>query len=233
MSGRPLVMVSFRLDVEHEAPFSEFYNHRYLRDLMREVPGIEAAWRYQEHHVAGSLRYYRKQFLTLFECRSPAEGERAVQAIEARPSPELQKWRALAMHDVEPARLYLERWAHPRKPVDGNFAGRPFFMVSVELAAGQDSRFNDWYENDYLPKNVADVPSWAACRRYSSAGRTPARHHAIYEAADLAGLDASLEAMRAPFRLAENMAWKQWDSGEHPAITWEDATTFKPIFRAP
>ncbi|NDH64541.1 MAG: hypothetical protein EBY18_23510, partial [Alphaproteobacteria bacterium] len=63
--------------------------------------------------------------------------------------------------------------------------------------------------------------------------RQPERHHAIYEAADLAALDASLDAMRAPFRLAENMAWKQWDSGERPAITWEDAATFKPIFRRP
>ncbi|MDI1288190.1 MAG: hypothetical protein PSV46_27675 [Reyranella sp.] len=233
MSGRPLIMVSFRLDVEQEAPFSEFYNHRYIPDLIRGVPGIEAAWRYQEHHVAGSLKYYRKQFLTLFACGSRQDAGRVLSAIEARPAPELQEWQARAMHDVEPPCLYVERWAHPRKPIDGDFAGRPFFMVSVELAAGQEQRFNDWYEQDYLPKNVADVPSWAACRRYSSVGRQPTRHHAIYEAADLGGLDTSLEAMRAPFRLAQNMAWKQWDSGERPAFTWEDAATFKPIFRTP
>lgn len=233
MVGRPLVVASFRLDVEQEAPFSEFYNHHYLPDLMRDVPALRSAWRYQEHHVAGSLKYYRKQFLTIFECESAQAAEQAVHAIGSRSDAELKKWRALAMHDVEPPCLYLERWAHPRKPVDGNFAGRPFFMVSVELAADREPQFNDWYEQDYLPKNVADVPSWAACRRYSSVGRQPARHHAIYEAADLAGLDASLEAMRAPFRLAENMAWKQWDQGDCPAITWEDAATFKPIFRTP
>jgi hypothetical protein len=233
MVGRPLVVASFRLDVEQEAPFSEFYNHRYLPDLMRDVPALRSAWRYQEHHVAGSLKYYRKQFLTIFECGSRPEAEQALLAIETRPAPELQKWRALAMHDVEPPCLYLERWAHPRKPMDGNFGSRPIFLVSVELSVGQEQRFNDWYEQDYLPKNVADVPSWAGCRRYSSMGRQPQRYHAIYEAADLAALDASLDAMRAPFRLAENMAWKQWDSGERPAITWEDAATFKPIFRRP
>ena len=148
MVGRPLVVVSFRLDVEQEAPFSEFYNHRYLPGLMHDVSAIRSAWRYQEHHVAGSLKYYRKQFLTIFECGSRLEAEQALLAIETRPAPELQKWRALAMHDVEPPCLYLERWAHPRKPMDGNFGSRPIFLVSVELSVGQEQRFNDWYEQD-------------------------------------------------------------------------------------
>jgi hypothetical protein len=64
-------------------------------------------------------------------------------------------------------------------------------------------------------------------------GRNPSRQHTVYEAGDLAGLDASLEAMRAPFRLEENMSWKQWDAGDRPAIAWEDAATYKPIFRKP
>ena len=106
-------------------------------------------------------------------------------------------------------------------------------MVSVELDAERAHQFHDWYEEDYLPKNVADVPSWVACRRYSSEGREPARHLAIYEAFDLPGLDESLDMMRAPFRMAENMSWKRWDSGGRPAITWEDAATYKPIFRKP
>ena len=83
-------------------------------------------------------------------------------------------------------------------------------MVSVELDAERAHQFHDWYEEDYLPKNVADVPSWVACRRYSSEGREPARHLAIYEAFDLPGLDESLDMMRAPFRMAENMSWKRW-----------------------
>jgi hypothetical protein len=72
-----------------------------------------------------------------------------------------------------------------------------------------------------------------ACRRYSSEGRAPQRHLTIYEAPDLPGLDDALDTMRAPFRMTENMAWKQWDTGDNPAITWEDAATFKPIFRKP
>lgn len=233
MSGRPLVVESFRLDVEQEAPFSAFYHHRHLPAVLRDAGGVRSAWRYQEHQVTGSLRYYRKQFLTIYECETPGHGEALIELLhgQARDGG-LAGW-APSMSDVEPPRLYLERWAHPRAPLDGIFAGRPFFMVSVELRPGAEPAFHDWYETEYLPRNVADVPGWVACRRYCSAGRQPARHLAIYEAADLHGLDESLEAMRAPFRLEENMSWKKWDTGPAAAIVWEDAAMFRPIFRRP
>lgn len=237
-SKNPIIMVSFQLDAEAEAPFSAFYHHRYIPNLMDDVPGVRSAWRYQEHHVAGSLKYYRKQFITIYECESQESAGRAIAAIDGRPGREADqaewaKWQAQAIHNLEAPCLYLERWAHPRAPVDGIFGGRPFFMVSVEVVAEQQERFDEWYERQYLPRNVADVPSWVGCRRYSSVGRIPARHHAVYEAGDLAGLDASLEAMRAAYRLEENMSWKQWDTGDRPTITWEDAATYKPIFRKP
>ena len=231
MSTSALIVVSFRLDVEQEAPFSEFYHHRYIPTLMADVPAIKSARRYQEHHVTGSLKYYRKQFLTLFECESVESAHRALGAIGS--DPEWEKWQASAIHDLDPPCVYRQRWAHPRGAPDGPFGSRPFFMVSVELRADQAQPFHDWYEQDYLPKNVADVPSWVACRRFSSEGREPVRHLAIYEAVDLPGLDDSLDMMRAPFRMPENMAWKRWDSGDRPAITWEDAATYKPIFRRP
>ena len=88
MVGRPLVVVSFRLDVEQEAPFSEFYNHRYQPGLMHDVPAIRSAWRYQEHHVAGSLKYYRKQFLTIFECGSRPEAEQVVAGLDLGSPPD-------------------------------------------------------------------------------------------------------------------------------------------------
>jgi len=225
MSGRPIIVVSFQLDVEKEAEFSEFYHHHYLPDLMRDVPQIVSARRYQEHHVEGSLKYYRKQFLTILECDSQAAAQTALAAMERQS--------AVVPAGAEPPCLYLERWAHARVPVDGSFGSRPFFMVSVEVDAGREQAFNDWYEQVYLPRNVADVPPWAGCRRYGSVGRTPARYLTLYEAHDLPGLDQSLEMMRAPFRLKENMSWKQWDTGANPAITWEDAASFKPIFRNP
>ena len=232
MADSALIVVSFRLDVEQEAAFSAYHHHRHLPAVMDAVPGLRTAWRYQEHHVTGSLRYYRKHFLTLLAFDDVAVARAAVPSIGA--DPEWGRWCASgALHDLEGPLVYRERWAHPRRAADGAFGSRSFFMVSVELDSDRAAPFHDWYERDYLPKNVADVPSWVACRRYSSEGRSPQRHLAVYEASDLAGLDASLDMMRAPFRLDENMAWKRWDSGNRPVITWEDAATYKPIYRRP
>lgn len=231
-SDHCLLVVSFRLDVEQEPAFSAFLHHQHLPALMAAIPGIRTAWRYQEHHVTGSLKYYRKQFLTLLELESP-DAAAAVQAAIGGDA-EWRRWCAAgAVDDLDPPCLYRLRWEHPRRAPDGPFGSRPFFMVGVELDPTRADAFHDWYELDYLPKNVADVPTWTACRRYSSEGRAPQRHLAIYESADLAALDASLDMMRAPFRLDENMAWKRWDTGDRPVITWEDAATYKPIYRRP
>jgi len=224
---------SFRLDVEQEAPFSAFYHHEFLPAVISDAGGVRGTWRYQEHQVMGSLRYYRKQFLTIHECDARADAEALIEVLQRRTADGAMGVWARSITEAELPRLYVERWAHPRVPRDGIFGSRPFFMVSVELQPGREQAFHDWYETEYLPRNVADVPGWVGCRRYSSVGRAPARHHAIYEAADLHGLDESLEAMRTPFRLKENMSWKQWDTGGDPAITWEDAAMFKPIFRKP
>src|SRR5262249_47200872 len=151
-----------------------------------------------------SLKYYAKQFLTILHCESLEADHEALQALRTRTDAEWEKWRTSAIHDLEAPCVYRERWAHPRAALDGPFGSRPFFMVSVELRPGHEQPFHDWYEQDYLPKNVADVPLWVACRRYSSEGRQPARHLAIYETADLGALDEALDMMRAPFRLAEN-----------------------------
>lgn len=233
MDGRPLVIEALRLDVEHEAPFAAFYHHEFLPSVVEEADGITGSWRYQEHQVSGSLRYYRKHFLTIHECSSEASAGALLDLLARRHGETSWGRWSDALHDVEDPRIYRERWRHARQPLDGIFGSRPFFMVSVELAQERAQAFHDWYERDYLPRNVADVPGWVGCRRYSSAGRTPERHLAIYEAGDLHGLDESLEAMRAPFRLKENLSWQAWDSGPKRAILWEDAGMYRPVYRRP
>lgn len=238
MANQAIIIVSLSVDPEKEIEFNDFYHHYYIPKLIQIIPEINSVRRYQEHNVDGSIRYCNKRYLTIYECDSEENALRAMEAIKNRPGREQEqnewkKWQTNSLRNVQHAAVYAERYAHPRSTWDGAFGSRPFFMVSVELSPDKVGAFDDWYENICLPKNLADVPTWAACRRYSTRDQMPARHLTIYEAWDLAGLQSSLELMRAPYRLRENAFWKEWDSGGDSAIIWEEAVSFKPIFRYP
>ena len=103
------------------------------------------------------------------------------------------------------------------------------FVVTVEMARSQEDEFRDWYHNEYLPRNLAEVPTWAACRRYEAVGGDPRRSMVIYEAWDEAGLTRSLASMRSAARLEDNMEWHRWE----PGIAFQDAAMFRPILRIP
>ncbi|KTD43413.1 hypothetical protein [Legionella quateirensis] len=238
MTSKNIIIVKLSVTSKKEAEFNEFYHHHYIPTLMKVVPELETARRYQEHNVDGTLRYYNKQFLTIYECSPNIDAQLILEAIRQRPGREQEKkeWEQFkidGLQHLESACVYTQRYQHRRGSGMDHFGSRPFFMVSVEVKPEQLDVFDDWYENHYLPKNLADVPTWTGCCRYSSQGKIPSRQLTVYEADNLSTLQQSLELMRAPHRLKENASWKQWDTGNDPVITWEDATSFKPIFRYP
>lgn len=228
-----IMMLTLRVAPKDEAAFTEFYHHRYIPRLLEVAPEIVTARRYEEWGVEGSLAWFRKRFLTIYEISTDREPVAAVADALARPGREAEKaeWASFgsALKDVE-RHVYVERWAHPRRACDGPFGGRPFFMVSVETDPGHADRFRSWYETDYLPKTMADIPTFTACRRYRSIDRDVERTHTIYEANDEAALIRSFQLLRAPWRYGSNAAWE----GEvGTAIAWQDAAAWRPIYRRP
>lgn len=233
-----IILVTLSVDHRKEAEFNDFYHHQYIPRLLEVVPEIKLAKRYEEYNTDGSLRYYKKQFWTIYQFASD-NPQSVLEAIEKRPGREKEKavwkqWEEQYLQNLQHATLYQQRYVHPRQPIDGAFDSRPFFSVSIEIGSTtHEEEFNTWYEKVYLPKNLADVPTWAACRRYSSLDPNQLRRITIYEAKDELGLKRSLELMRAPHRFDENASWNQWDTGEQPLIIWEDAACFVPIYRYP
>lgn len=238
MKSTSIILVSLVVDHRKEADFNDFYHHEYIPKLLKVVPEIYSVKRYEEYNTNSSLRYYHKQYWTIYHLNSE-NPNLVIEAIKNRPGREKQKslwleWQKTSLRNVQHATLYRQRYIHPREPMDGPFDSRPFFCVSVEMHSGDEvEKFNDWYENIYLPKNLADVPTWVACRGYESCNNQLFRNMTIYEAKDENGLKRSLELMRAPHRLEENASWSQWDAGQNPLIIWEDATCFVPIYRYP
>jgi hypothetical protein len=233
LAQRAIIIVSLQVQPKDEAAFTDFYHHAYIPRLLQVVPEITSARRYEEWGVEGSLAWFSKRFLSVYELAC-ADLAGDVEALLGRAGREAEKaewerWRGSALRNVQRT-VYRETWAHDRMPCDGRFGNRPFFVVSVETGSERREAFRAWYEELYLPKIMADVPTWAAARRYTSVGRSPALYQTVYEAADEAGLIRSFQLMRAPYRYGSNAEWNAWVGN---AITWQDATSYRPIFRMP
>jgi hypothetical protein len=226
-----IYMVSVTVDPDHETEFNRYYHSQHIPTVLEAASELRSARRYAEFGVDGSLRWYRRRLLAIYECRDGADLDR-LSAEGALPPghPERdawQEWVASHLHDVD-RRVYRQNYTHPRRAWDGPFGSRPFFMVTADISDEHEPEFASWYEGEYLPRNVAEVPDWAAVRRYRSHG-APRRTFVVYEAQDEEGLARCLTAMRGAARVEENLAWHRWDD----AISYQDAATFRPIYRWP
>ncbi|MBX9688498.1 MAG: hypothetical protein K2X27_17445 [Candidatus Obscuribacterales bacterium] len=233
MAEHPIMVVSLTVPPEKVSEFDAFYQHRFLPAILRESPEVKAIRRYEEAAVSGTLRWYNKQFLTIYELESEEALEK-VDDIFTRPAlvdliREFQQWKNNHLRNF--SRIsYLNSWTHERSPLDGAFGSRPIFIWAHEMKSELDESFQDWYENDYLPLQVADIPGWSACRRYKSVKRDSLRRLSIFEAADDEMLNRCLEDLRSDHRARENYEWQR---RVEQAVTWQDAASFRITYRRP
>lgn len=233
MAGNLIVVVNFSIAPEKEAEFTEFYHHRYLPALLAQVPAIRTIRRYEELGIGGTLRWYNKQFLTIYSLASDVTSS-GVEEFFTRLSPqevmiELMQWKANALRNFT-SMAYEETWSHERGAEAGPFRGGPFFLWSLEMRPELDEPFQRWYEEDYLPLQVADIPTWSGVHRFRSVNREQVRHLTFFEAAGEEALVRCLTDLRAPHRISQNY---EWQKRVEPATLWHDATSFRPIYRRP
>ncbi len=233
MNVNPIMLITLSVAPEKEGEFNEFYHHRFLPGILASAPEIISIRRYGELNVSGSLRWYNKQYVTIYEFRD-AESINKGDEIFGREGikdlvMEFQTWKNNDLRNFSRI-TYTPRWEHERLPADGHFSNRPFLLWSLEMKPEFDQEFQDWYEKQYLPLQVADIPGWVACRRYTSVNRDPVRHLTIFESLDENTLMRCLEDLRALHRVGQNREWKR---RVDPAVQWHDATSFSCIYRRP
>lgn len=231
--GLPLVLINFSVNPEAESEFNRFYHHEFLPHLLKESPEIKNVRRYEEFGVAGSLRWYNKQFLTVYQLTVP-EAIAQADAIFGRPAVSdvvktFRDWKDKALRNFSRI-TFQHTWSHQRKPVDGAFSGRPFFLWQLEMKPELDKDFQDWYAQFYLPRQISEVPTWSGANRYESVGKEPTRHLTFFEAPDESTFLRCLSDLRAAHRIEENLAWQK---RVESAVTWQDTTSFRPFFRWP
>lgn len=232
MAARPIIIVSLSVPPEKEAEFDGFYHHRYLPTMLKSIPEIHSIRRYEESGVKGTLRWMNKLFLTIYELESEIS-EDIHELFACHASQELilefQQWKSNHLRNFN-CIAYLNTWSHERSPWDGTFGSRPFLMWSHEMKSDFDEEFQNWYEKSYLPLQIADIPEWSACRRYTSIHRDKTRRLTIFEAADEFTLNRCIGELRSDRRVWQNYEWQR---RVEQAVLWQEISSFRIIYRRP
>jgi antibiotic biosynthesis monooxygenase (ABM) superfamily enzyme len=90
-------------------------------------------------------------------------------------------------------------------------------FVQMTVKKDQETAFNQWYEDEYIPAFVRDVPGIARCRRFVTLSPDASGTHTyltIYEFSSESAIHRGMEVMKS--RETWRKAWKEW---EQKAVT--------------
>ena len=82
-------------------------------------------------------------------------------------------------------------------------------VVWLTVGEAEEEEFNCWYEDEYIPKVLTQIPGIEHVSRW----RMPdaPTYLTIYDFEDGARIEDAVEAVRAPTRAAEREAWHEWE----------------------
>jgi len=227
------MVVSLSVAPEQHAAFTEFYHHQFLPQMLKAVPEIQCIRRYEELGTGGTLRLYNKQTITIYELKPETDLSKVDEFFEL---PSLREtvdafghWKSKSLRNFSRI-TYKPRWESERNASSAPFEENSFFLWSLEMKPDLDDAFQVWYENEYLPLQIADIPGWTMVRRYGSVNREQSRSLTFFEAADEEGLTRCLKDLRAAHRINQNYEWqKRVEDGAN----WQESTSFRAIYRRP
>ena len=93
-------------------------------------------------------------------------------------------------------------------------------FIQPTAKADQAQAFNAWYESEYIPAFVRDIPGIARARRFvtlSAGGDGTHSYPTMYECTDEAALHRGLDVMKT--REEWRKAWKDWEGKAVASIT--------------
>lgn len=85
-------------------------------------------------------------------------------------------------------------------------------FVQMTVKQEQEDAFNQWYEDDYIPAFVRDVPGITRCRRFvtlSPDANGTSTYLTIYEFTNETAIHRGIEVMKS--RETWRKAWKEWE----------------------
>jgi hypothetical protein len=220
------ILETLRIRPKNLAAFTEHYQHILLPDLRTKMPDKMSICRFEEYGAANSLAWFTQRHLTVYQA-----DETTLTDVLPKHWPNISVGHPEGIYYCERV-LFEEIYAHPRNNDRPAFERRPFFVVAVDVNPAKHNVFVQWYHHEYLPKTLADIPVWSACRRYRAKNISDnvIKEITIYEADNEGDLNRGFELLRAPYRYGSNEDWERYVK---ECIVSQDAMSFRPIFYLP
>ncbi|GAB4232489.1 MAG: hypothetical protein Tsb0021_11220 [Chlamydiales bacterium] len=226
MSQDRLVIEQLKITPQETADFTEFYHHEYLPEVLK-LPELQCVNRYEEYGTKSSLAWFDQSYLTIYSVSSKAGSNDLFESMLKRLPDTLKSQMDAFRFRFFFREMYELIYSHEGNSSNESFANGPFFIVTVETEGEESAKFHRWYEEEYLPKTMADIPTWIDCKRYKSTQRTPIHYHTIYKARNMDELERGFELLRSPHRYQSNADWDSWVG---KAISKQNAATFQQIY---
>jgi len=83
-------------------------------------------------------------------------------------------------------------------------------VVWLTVESSQEQAFNRWYQEDYIPRFVKQVPGIKTVSRWHLPDTTT--YLTIYDFEDDVTLEALQQALRNPARNADREEWHRWET---------------------
>ena len=99
---------------------------------------------------------------------------------------------------------------------------RAIYQVRLVVKPEFEDEFNAWYEGWYIPKLMAEVPHFYACRRYVGEFNGENLYITDYETT-VEDMDTAIAEMRTPEREPVNLMFREW---RDRAITLHESIRF-------
>jgi hypothetical protein len=81
--------------------------------------------------------------------------------------------------------------------------------VWLTVQADQEEAFNHWYQDDYIPRFVAQIPGIQSVSRWKVPGTTT--YMTVYELDPELSQEQLFASLRNPARDAERAEWHEWE----------------------
>ncbi|MEE8291442.1 MAG: DUF4286 family protein [Candidatus Tectomicrobia bacterium] len=166
--GKHLLTVYADIPAEIEDDFNNWYNSQHIPERLA-ISGFHSAVRYES--LKGDPKYlalYELEDASVLETPEYAKLRENANDWDKRITPKLQ---------VAARNIYETIFACGDAPN----AHTPFLLsVRLDIAPEVEDEFNQWYNEDHLPK-LAAVPGVACARRYRSLSGNGTKYLALYE----------------------------------------------------